>query len=165
MKSYRVTKYNPEFRDASGRHASDDWTSISDVGGLVQGRRLSMERYRLVEDAYVAAIARFMDAADLHALTLTDLEYHGDGEGLPEPAQSESAEWVRTLPLVGQVISLTEIEKIARLALREVIWCKMRGAGFFVHFGRDYYMYIGLAAPPPPVAPPLFVEVYESPYA
>ena len=29
---YRITKYNPEFRDEEGRYILDEWTSVTDIG-------------------------------------------------------------------------------------------------------------------------------------
>jgi hypothetical protein len=44
----------------------------------------------------------------------------------------------------GAVLGLGDIERICRLNLREALWCKLEDeGGQFVHFGWDYYMYIG----------------------
>ena len=67
------------------------------------------------------------------------------------------------------VVSDQDLDKVVRMTLREVIWCKMIGDnGVYLHFGYDYYMYIGsnieaasLGAPPQG----MFYEEMESPYA
>jgi hypothetical protein len=35
MYQYRITKYNPVFRDEKGRCTSEEWTSFGDVGEIV----------------------------------------------------------------------------------------------------------------------------------
>jgi len=59
---------------------------------------------------------------------------------------------------------------VCRLVLREILWCKLESTnGFYIHFGYDYYMYVGS-----PVSSQraidygkqngLYVEEMESPY-
>ena len=41
-------------------------------------------------------------------------------------------------------ISNPVIESVSRLVLREIIWCRLGAeSDFYIHFGWDYYMYIG----------------------
>jgi hypothetical protein len=62
----------------------------------------------------------------------------------------------------------SDLDWVVRLALREALWCRLKGErGFYVHFGYDYYMYIGsevLGADPPPMPPGMFAEVFDSPH-
>ena len=69
----------------------------------------------------------------------------------------------------GHICSLLEIAEVARLVLRDHIWCKLTGKAAFIHFGWDYYMCIGV----PTVCPiaidaateaGLFVESFNSPH-
>jgi hypothetical protein len=44
----------------------------------------------------------------------------------------------------GDLIVESEIENILKLILREKLWCKLVSEGkLFIHFGYDFYMYIG----------------------
>ena len=36
-----------------------------------------------------------------------------------------------------------DVVPITRFALRQIIWCKLLCDQMFVHFGDDYYMFIG----------------------
>ncbi|WP_146118512.1 hypothetical protein [Blastopirellula marina] len=68
----------------------------------------------------------------------------------------------------GAFLDQEGVGKVARLALREVFWCKLLGEhGFYVHFGHDYYMYIGYEFAPalPSRFEKLFVEDFPSPYS
>ncbi len=57
----------------------------------------------------------------------------------------------------------------SRLILREDMWCKFESDNVSIHFGYDYYMYIGSNASCDSVIEQirlngLFVEPYRSPY-
>ena len=44
----------------------------------------------------------------------------------------------------GKAVTAQEVRALAKLTLRNAIWCKLGfKKQFFVHFGYDYYMYIG----------------------
>ncbi|MCY1009969.1 hypothetical protein OV079_31290 [Nannocystis pusilla] len=67
----------------------------------------------------------------------------------------------------GVWLEKAAIREVARLALREVLWCRLEGPEFHVHFGYDFYMYVGGVAltGEPPAVTGLFVEaIRESPY-
>lgn len=161
MPGYRITKYDPAFRDASGRYTRSEWTAVSDVGRTFDGRVFEREEYLRVEGAYVSAVRSMMDALGIVDLEVCDLEQH---ECLADDG-------------LGQAVSLSEhcvvrgleVESVVRRALREVIWCRLVGAnGFSVHFGHDYYLYAGWSDRRSEVIPTfagLFVESFPSPYA
>lgn len=45
---------------------------------------------------------------------------------------------------IGKAVTAQEVRGLAKLTLRNAIWCKLGfKKQFFVHFGYDYYMYIG----------------------
>jgi hypothetical protein len=50
MFEYRVTKYDPAHRAASGAYR-DEWTSFSDIGRSFGGVILTVEQYQRIEDA------------------------------------------------------------------------------------------------------------------
>lgn len=171
MNRYRITKYDPAWRDANGAYTKADWTSIGDVGHRFDGETLTMAAYQQTEDAYVQTILAFLQAARLDALKVTDLECN---ESLDELAGRPFGEFAGLVPAgwsvdLGRVVNLAEIERLARLSLRGAVWCKLERPGFYVHFGHDYYLYLGTAqASPAAVAKAeslgLFVEDFVSPY-
>ncbi len=70
---------------------------------------------------------------------------------------------------LGQQVTQKEVADIARLVLRESLWCKLESDRMFVHFGYDYYMFIGSTEPCESTIKKieklgLFVEKFESPY-
>jgi hypothetical protein len=151
---FRVTKYDPAHRDRRGAYTRDEWTSFGDIGRAFGGVVLTEAEYRRVEDAYANAAAAFLREAGVPGLAVAGLENHA---GVPLPFAESS--------LLGPA----EAAEVVRRVLRDEFWCRLEGAGAFVHLGYDYYMYVGV-----PVACPgavaqarqfgLFVEPFRSPY-
>lgn len=167
MAGFRVTKYDPRIRTPDGSYPLAEWTSVGDVGKTYDGRVVDVGDYMRVEDAYVAAAKRFLAASDVRQLRVVALERVGFGLGEPVLASSEAiAAYERVFE--GKEVAAEDFEWVVRLALREVLWCRLEGErGFYVHFGYDYYMYVGWdeARPRVPEMPDgVFVEIYASPY-
>ena len=154
MFQYRVTKYDPAFRDASGRHLRDEWISFSDIGRSFGGVPLTREEYQRVEDAYVAAALGFLRESGCDSLTVVDLE---------------NARAHLSAPAEGAALSGPRLAEAVRGLLREYFWCRLEGGGCFLHFGWDYYLYVGVPSRCPQACllaskSGLFVEEFASPY-
>ncbi|MFC5735577.1 hypothetical protein [Cytobacillus gottheilii] len=160
MYSWRVTKYNPIHRDVDGTYKNqDEWTSYSDIG-----RNVHKDEYLSTEENYINAIFAFMEEMNIAMMYLNALELKSDG------VKEQNASVFLYNLWVGKAVSKREIKKLAKLTLRETIWCKLSSKkDFFVHFGYDYYMYIGAIYDCPNARlkiedSGLFVEKYTSPY-
>jgi hypothetical protein len=151
---FRVTKYDPAHRDRRGAYTRDEWISDGDIGRAFGGVVLTEAEYRRVEDAYVTAAVAFLREAGVEMLSVAGLENHA------------------AVPLLfaeGSPLGLVEIGDVVRRMVRGEFWCRLEGAGAFVHVDYDYYMYVGV-----PVACPgavalarrlgLFPESFLSPY-
>lgn len=154
MFEFRVTKYDPAHRDHYGAYTREEWTSVRDIGHVFSEMAFTEPEYRRVEDAYVTAAVTFLREAGLQSLEICGLESHS----------------VAPLPFAeGSSIGLADIADIVRQVLRENFWCRLEGAEGFVHFGYDYYMYVGVPVGCPNAAAlagqlGLFVEPVQSPY-
>ena len=60
MFCWRITKYDPKYRDSRGAFLKNDWISFSEVGDIFEGKKLTIEDYLKVENAYVASVILFM---------------------------------------------------------------------------------------------------------
>jgi hypothetical protein len=154
---YRVTKYNPAFRDINGAFKGLEWTSYSDIGKSFNGAKLTEEQYLEVETVYLNAIESFLNEAKIESLVLRGLENHTNTQ-LPQFVQPNA------------VLEIPECVQFARIVLREQAWGRLvNPKKAYVHFGYDYYMYIGLpkrciAAESQSQKSGLFVEPFRSPY-
>jgi hypothetical protein len=168
MNGWRITKYDPAFRDERGAYLKDEWTSVSEVGKSFDGVILTFEEYRKVEDAYVSTALSFVSEAGLDALTITYLETHRVSQVRAEELRGIAFD--PKLARKGMALSHEALDGVCRLVLREIFWCKLESeSGFYIHFGYDYYMYIGSPVPSEKAITygrqkGLFVEEMASPY-
>ena len=154
MNEYRVTKYNPAFRDSAGAYTRDEWTSFGDIGRSFDGVELTQGEYERVEDAYVAAAVAFQREAGVARLVVRGMENTG-GPRIPFGE--------------GDELSIEQLPEVLRGVLREAFWCRLEGADAFVHVGWDFYMYLGVPRPCPAARRQaeelgLYVEEFASPY-
>ncbi|WP_434420112.1 hypothetical protein [Nannocystis pusilla] len=161
MPVFRISKYDPSLRDAAGAYTRKEWTSHGDVGKVFDGAVLTLDEYLAVEERYLELLDKFLGWGRVEKLKVCGLEvYDSDSlqrcRGDARPGLSEDV-W----------LDGAAIREVARLVLREVLWCRLEGQNFYLHFGYDFYMYIGGAAliGAPPTVTGLFVErIRESPH-
>lgn len=153
----RLTKYNPACRDLNGAYLLDDWTSFSDIGKSFAGKTLTEPEYLNVESKYLSALQDFLHEAGVDRLKLTALECQESGD-------------IPAFVVAGRYLSVQECVVFAQLALRERVWGKLAIPGVaYVHFGYDFYMYLGLPRGCPSAVARaqgagLFPEAFRSPY-
>lgn len=149
MKIYRITKYNPMKRNNLGYYTDNsEWTSISDIDKPAPNSP-TFEEYEKVESAYVNAIKSVMADNNMTMLTIDSLELKCDKtdfvnyekNGLLQNISTDFDSELKNLEN-GLNISIAQIDKMARLILREILWMVLIGDRFEVRFGYDYYMYI-----------------------
>ncbi|HLB94041.1 MAG TPA: hypothetical protein VJJ81_02235 [Candidatus Babeliales bacterium] len=141
---WRITKYNPKNRDINGSYLLDEWTCYSQVDTITNGKLLTYAEYLVTENAYVKAINLFMICNDLKELQVAYLEKYWelDQDFNLNLAMIELFKRMK----IRRKLSMDEVEIMARLVLRRKLWCKLGNENtMFVHFGYDYYMYIGSA--------------------
>ena len=160
MNSWRITKYDPVNRNTDGNYLDlEDWTCFSEVG-----TKVSMEEYQVTEEKYLNAITEFMDEIGLNRLYVNALEQWSD------KVENQNANEFLTKIWIGKAVTVKEVRELAQLTLRNAIWCKLGiKKQFFVHFGYDYYMYIGASkdcteAKEVVKETGLFIEDFKSPY-
>jgi intein/homing endonuclease len=169
MNCWRITKYNPTFRDIYGSYQKNEWTSISDIGETFDGKRLTTEDYIRTENLYIDAIIDFLKELEISGLKIDGLEKN---KVVIEPNNLYTYEMTILFEAVKnqQFLSIKQVECISRLILREQLWAKLSyRQTIFVHFGYDFYMYIGCEHEYKDVIKKiektgLFVEPFESPY-
>lgn len=125
MKQYRISKYNYKNRDMNGLYMKNEWTSYYDIGKRFNGKNLTQSDYIRCENNYINFCTILWDLNNKVQLNLKNIEAY-----LKEPPRIEISD-EQTLKM------------IIRDILREKYWAKIEGKELFIHFGYDYYMYIG----------------------
>jgi hypothetical protein len=166
--AWRVTKYNPALRNSHGHYLIDEWTFFAQIGTTFNGKALTYEEYLSVESAYSSSAHCFLNDAGLSFLRVSQLENH--------KVSCMEVGWLRDIVLKPSslrndlVVNDNDLEDVVRLNLREVLWCKLVETDrFYLHFGWDYYLYIGSTSPSlsaikNATQKGLFVEEMISPY-
>lgn len=141
MNYYRITKYNPAFRNEQGFYTKKDWTSISDIGKTFDEGILTIEEYKQIEDAYVNAINIILQENDISKMTVCKLEKN---DCIEEYILSQKDKELYATIFDFSKLVLNDVETIIRLALRELIWCTLscHTKKLEIEFGYDYYMYV-----------------------
>ncbi|WP_104371362.1 hypothetical protein [Desulfocucumis palustris] len=172
MLNWRITKYNPSFRDYNGVYNLNEWTSFGDVGKSFDGKILTIDEYLSIENAYINAVLAFMEDLKITSLKVRGVEKYDEYLRLNKTSIEYPNDMVNLFSKVCDncTIEMDKVENLCRLVLREHMWCKLEnGSLIFVHFGHDYYMYIGSTrkcnnAIEKIKKSGLFVEEYKSPY-
>lgn len=169
MYSWRITKYDPLLR-RNGIYQREEWTSFYDIGKVIDGKKVSFNEYYQIESAYVYAVLTIMNYLNISALQIKGLEtYNTNLEMKPHFMYPEALLELLHTVYDGQLVPIAEIGPFMRLILRENIWSKLESDRMFVHFGYDYYMYVGSLVSCSEVVKEfhshgLFAEKFPSPY-
>jgi hypothetical protein len=143
MHGWRISKYDPRFRDEHGLYQKDEWIGAGQIGEVFPDGVLSEQEYLRVEDLYVSAVLRLWIAAGEPALQIRALETSAPF-GLP--AQSDSLADVGFrgwFPSEGASITQAAlIAAITRWCLREFGSCELVAGDLRVSFGYDYYLHV-----------------------
>ena len=147
MKNYRITKFNPERRNTEGHYLDDDWTAISDIKNPKYNT--AYEDYEKVESAYVQAVKLIMTDNKLDNLTIKSFLWYSKKKDIEKfihdgRLQNLQVDFDKEIKILKDDVqlNLTQIDKIIRLILREVVDLTLINNQFQVQFGYDYYMYV-----------------------
>lgn len=128
MYKWKITKYNAKKRDEYGRYIPYEWTGYSDIGKHFENGILTLEEYTKYENLYVMAIMKLMEGSNISWLKISNLEDYNNSSGLKN----------------GDELDIFKLKYTIKRILKEEFWCKLKHKDlFYVHFGYDYYMYIG----------------------
>ncbi|MFC5587449.1 hypothetical protein ACFPRA_00820 [Sporosarcina soli] len=167
---WRITKYNPDFRDDDGYYTIvEEWTCPSQIGQTINGHEFTLNEYLRVEASYVDTVIQFLVASNLSSLRILQCS---TVKISPEERQSILYEpaFDEVQVAVDRIVTIQEIRIICQMVLRNLLFCQFYLKDqFFVHFGWDSYMYVGscnnsLSAIAFAENNGLFVEPFQSPY-
>lgn len=151
VNEYRITKYDPAKR-IDGVYTADEWTSISDIGKTFASGTLFYDRYKETENAYIDCCIALLRRSGISKLSVTHPEYYAADIRFPKCVSNEK-----------------DIRWIIMCCLQEKGWAKLESTDFFIHFGYDYYLYVGTNLSQSVVNEickhhGLFCEAFQSPY-
>lgn len=119
MICYTVSKYDNKVKN------HNEWTDYSDIRKVFDGKKLTIDEYLSVEQNYIDFILEVLKLNNVLDLTLTELEVY------------ENIKWTE-----NQTINVSVVPAVIKDILRNKCWCKLKGDGFCLCFGFDFYMHI-----------------------
>jgi hypothetical protein len=140
---WRVTKYNPDFRDENGYYTLiEEWTCPSEIGETINGNEFTLDEYLQVEVAYINSVITFIEESSINSLRILQLECDISEDDKTSPLYEK--EFEELILKEDSMVNKNEIRLICKMVLRNFLWCKLYSKdNFFIHFGWDYYMFIG----------------------
>lgn len=151
MNTFRISKYEPQFRQ-NNRYLKDEWTDYSDIGKMFNGIPLTEREYFSTEKQYISCLINILESAKVESISIESLE-----------------DYDKTIWYNKQRLTMENIPEIIRDCLRNKCWCRLEGDGAYIHFGYDYYVYLGIELPYIVTESicrryKLFCELFQSPY-
>ncbi|MBP3800959.1 MAG: hypothetical protein J6I85_02855 [Clostridia bacterium] len=144
MYNYKISKYKIENR----KEIINEWTSISDIGKEYNGKEFKYEDYIKTENAYIEIIFMFIKLNNIKKITIDELEKYNDDKLIYDEYDFQIQKLIRKLKNKME-LEICDIELYIRAILREQIWAKLYSSDeLYIHFGYDYYMYIGSKVEP-----------------
>lgn len=150
MNKFRISKYNPIFRDEKGIFLKDDWTSYSDIGRKYGKSYLKKEDYLVMENKYCEVIYNILSSKNVKEMRIEKLEKYFSVDEIYHLFREKGLEIldedrkIFTSLENGKYIPLELLKKYLRLLLRESFWCEFISDDSLLKlvFGYDYYVYV-----------------------
>lgn len=165
---WRITKYDPKYRQLNGAYLNDEWCMYAEIGKSFNNILFEFKEYERVEALYIKAIELFMVCHKVSCLQINKLEKNKKFTN--DIHNNTHMEQIFYKVKEGSWVEKDDIKDFCKLILRDKLWCKLRySRKMFVHFGWDFYMYIGSSSACENVTTAieksgLFVEAFKSPY-
>ncbi|MBD5143755.1 MAG: hypothetical protein HDT22_09160 [Ruminococcus sp.] len=152
MIKYRITKYNPIFRNEKGCYLLKDWTSISDIGKYYNNIQFTLEEYLKTEQEYINFYYKILKKFKINHIKIYSLEKYLTPDEAMQRMQkynitfSEQEKNRYTNLKNKSMIPIDNFDMIFKFAMRELIWCKIATPNkkIIIEFGYDYYTYLSL---------------------
>lgn len=163
---YRITKYNPKFRNNLGHYLRDEWIDYSEIGKFFMDEEFTYEEYIKKENSYISVISFIIDKKKNKYIQIKNA-----AKDIRELDKNTSSSMKSIMSKIknGAFIEVGDVPDLCRLILRGHIWAKIYTLSLFIHFGYDYYMYIGFTGRCSGLTRKvkecgLFIERFKSPY-
>ncbi len=149
MQWHEITKYLPEgYNDRV--YTLDEWTSISDIGKVYNGKVFTIQDYEATERKYINAVSKVLLESKCYYLTIDYIEIDkvsliDDLMKSPYNCELQQFQHLFLDLRKGKRIYIKSIAPIIQLCLREYCYMVLcnRTKQIMIDFGYDYYLNIG----------------------
>lgn len=150
MYQYRISKYDPQYRNEKGIYCREEWTSYCDIGKLYDGKIFSKDDYIKTETDYCNTILSILKNSEIKEVNLQSLELNFSVDEIKQMLQQKGLDLSIKEEIAinslknGDRIDIHDLQLYIKLVLRECFWCKFVDAdsSIQIEFGYDYYIYL-----------------------
>lgn len=149
MKCYRISKYNPIYRNKAGIYQREDWTSFWDIGRFFNGVKLTLDEYERVENKYLSVALDVLDLYNISELNIRMTEMRSDVGEIKVHLRDKGVslckkdEYILNNITSMSKISIEDFPDLFKLVLKEYFWCVLEEREkIIIEFGYDFYLYI-----------------------
>lgn len=139
MNFYRISKYNPKYRNQNGVYQGKEWTSFSDIGKEVNGYIVDKEEYLRFENLYIRAVKDIAEINEIEKFLVKSLEYYP--EEITEAIDDELIVFLKELK-TKESFDLDELRIAVKILLRDLAWFMADGDSMKFSVGYDLYLYV-----------------------
>ncbi len=144
---YRITKYNPTWRDCNDVYTRSEWTSVYD---FARSKRLPLQTYLETEKAYIATYLDILRANHVVMLQLRQVENALTVQECLQTADAYGISLTDAQLLFLQnadentAFAIDDFVTVFQLIIRELLWGSIQSSDgtVVITVGYDYYTYI-----------------------
>lgn len=126
MFKFRVSKYDPKFRDENGCYVKNEWTSFSDINKDFDGVKFLEKDYLKIEKRYINFIFDLLNILKINTVKISKQE--------PKKLFAKKKFNVQD----GWFLI------IVQEMLREKFWAKISAIDLEIYMGYDFYLHIDI---------------------
>lgn len=150
MIKYRISKYDPSFRNEKGYYMKKEWGSFSDIGKVYNGQIFLRDEYIRVEQKYIRVVLYILAQENVKTMIIQSYEKGISKKRMRqylwETGLNLTREDIRFLKKIhnNKIIMFSDLKRVIKLLLREVFWCILKDpeTGCMIEIGYDYYVYV-----------------------
>ncbi len=119
MLNWRISKYNPKFRNEKSEYKKDEWTSCYDIGKVYNEKEFSVKDYMAVENSYINVLLSFLDITNTTVLIVKNLEKYNDNININGSSLIYTEEMIKLFESIEEnsVLDINYILNLSRLIL------------------------------------------------
>lgn len=144
MPQWRITKFDPHFRDRRGHYVREEWTDVSQIGQSIGGRVFTVDEYLNVESKYVNAVTAFLTETGVASVQVCSLQVDLDFCNWLRPNGLDDLAYLVHSIFEGRDLCVDDVGLVLRGILRGIIWCTLEAPRkAYVCYVGDMYLNIG----------------------
>lgn len=139
--SIEVHKYKPEGYNKKGHYQLNEWTCYSDIGKEFNKKIFTLEEYLKVENQYIDAIHLFLNEVKSKNVRIKGLKKNSTAAEFKKYDDLDLFDYYNSVK-ESMILELDKIDDLAKLVLRNYLWCELISTDkeAKIVFGYDYYM-------------------------